>query len=136
MASEFEYTTTGKPHPYHIVNPSIWPLAGALAAGLFAIGMIMYMHGVEFGGFNIGLKAVVLGLLAVMAVMFFWWKDVIFETITEKVHNKITETGLRYGMAMFIASEVMFFVAFFWAFFNGAFFPGEAIGFQIGRAHV
>lgn len=65
-------------------------------------------------GMAVGLKGVVLGVLAVLAVMFFWWKDIIFESITEKVHNKITEVGLRFGMALFIASEVMFFVAFFW----------------------
>src|SRR5690606_1150377 len=77
----------------------------------------------------VGLKGVVLGVLAVLAVMFFWWKDIIFESVTERVHNKITEVGLRFGMALFIASEVMFFVAFFWAFFGAAFYPTEAIGY-------
>ncbi len=129
MAEKLEYTTTGKPHPYHIVRPSIWPLIGALAGGLFAVGAIMYMHDVKLGEFSVGLKGLVLGLISIVLVMFFWWKDVIYETITEKVHNKVTEIGLRYGMLLFIASELMFFVAFFWAFFNGALFPTEAIGF-------
>lgn len=129
MAHHVEYATTGKPHPYHLVRPSIWPLAGSFAGGLLALGGILYMHKVEIGGAPIGLKAIVPGLLAVLAVMFFWWKDIIFESVTEKVHNKITEIGLRYGMALFIASEVMFFVAFFWAFFSSAFYPSEAIGF-------
>ena len=35
-------------------------------------------------------------------------------------HTPVVQIGLRYGMALFIASEVMFFVAFFWAFFNAA----------------
>lgn len=129
MAEKLEYTTTGKPHPYHIVRPSIWPLVGAFAGGLFAIGMVLFMHEVKLGGFNIGLKGIILGVLSILAVMFFWWKDVIFETTKEKVHNKITEIGMRYGMLLFIASEVMFFVAFFWAFFNGALFPNEVMGF-------
>lgn len=128
MAHDIEYGTTGKPHPYHIVRPSIWPLAGAAAAGLLAAGMVMFMHGIEFGGFKPGLKGVFLGLLAVAAVMFFWWKDVIFESVTENVHNIITRIGMRYGMALFIASEVMFFVAFFWAFFNASLFPVPEIG--------
>ena len=48
--------------------------------------------------------------------MFFWWRDVIKESTIQKVHTPVVELGLRYGMALFIASEVMFFVAFFWAF--------------------
>ncbi len=126
MADKIEYGTTGKPHPYHLVRPSIWPLLGSLAAGLLAAGAVLFMHEVKIGGFPIGIKGVLLGLLGVLAVMFFWWKDVIFEAVTEKVHNKVTEVGLRYGMALFIASEVMFFVAFFWAFFDASLFAGEA----------
>lgn len=128
MAHDIEYGTTGKPHPYHIVRPSIWPLAGAFAGGLLAVGMVLFMHGIEFAGLKIGLKGVLLGLLAVCAVMFFWWKDVIYEAVVEKAHSAITMVGLRYGMALFIASEVMFFVAFFWAFFNASLFPVPEIG--------
>lgn len=129
MAQNLEYTTTGKPHPYHLVRPSIWPLVGSLSGGILAMGMVMFMHGVELNGLAIGLKGILIGLLAVLLVMFFWWKDVIYEAVTEKVHNPVTEVGLRYGMALFIASEVMFFVAFFWAFFSASLFPSEAIGF-------
>lgn len=129
MANHIEYTSSGKPHPYHLVRPSIWPLVASLAAGLLAAGAVMFIHKVHLGPINVGLKGLIIGLLGVLAVMFFWWKDVIFESVTEKVHNPITEIGLRYGMALFIASEVMFFVAFFWAFFDASLFPKEAIGF-------
>jgi len=128
MSDNIEYGTTGKPHPYHIVRPSIWPLVASLSAGILAMGAVLFMHKAEWNGFPIGAKGLILGLAGVLAVMFFWWKDIIFETTHEKVHNKITEVGMRFGMSLFIASEVMFFVAFFWAFFNGAFFPTEAIG--------
>lgn len=136
MANDIEYGTTGKPHPYHIVRPSIWPLLSSFAGGLLAVGAVMYMHDVTLFGGKVGLKGVYIGLLAVLLCMFFWWKDIIFETIQENVHNKITEIGLRYGMITFIASEVMFFVAFFWAFFNGAFYPTEAIGFVWPPAEI
>ena len=130
MANEFEYGTTGKPHPYHIVRPSIWPFVASMVAGLFAIGMVLFMHGTAMHEIKVGPYVVGAGLLGILAVMFFWWKDIIFETVGERIHNPVTEIGMRYGMSLFIASEVMFFVAFFWAFFNGAFFPTEAIGFQ------
>lgn len=126
MAEQIEYGTTGKPHPYHLVRPSIWPLAGSFAGGLAALGLVLFMHDVKVGDINIGLKGAILGLLCILAVMFFWWKDIIFETVKEKVHNEVTEIGLRFGMALFIASEVMFFVAFFWAFFDVSLFANEA----------
>lgn len=69
------------------------------------------------------------GLLCVIAVMFVWWRDVIKESHTG-FHNKVVQIGLRYGMALFIASEVMFFSAFFWAYFDASLFPKEATGYQ------
>lgn len=130
MSSKVEYGTTGKPHPYHIVRPSIWPIVGAFAGMFLAIGMIAYMHELKIGEFSIGLKGVVLGFIAVASVMFFWWKDIIFEAVTEKVHTPIAQIGLRYGMALFIASEVMFFVAFFWAFFDASLYADQENLFQ------
>ncbi|MFA7276355.1 MAG: cytochrome c oxidase subunit 3 [Pseudobdellovibrionaceae bacterium] len=127
MSEQITFESTGKPHPYHIVRPSIWPLMGAFAAGLFVVGMLLFMHDVSIGEFKVGILGPLVGVLAVVTVMFFWWKDIIFETVVETVHNKITEKGLRMGMALFIASEVMFFVAFFWAFFDVSVFADEAI---------
>ena len=40
-------------------------------------------------------------------------------------HTRVVQISHRYGMILFIASEVMFFVAWFWAFFNSALFPGR-----------
>ncbi len=128
MAEKLEFSTTGKPHPFHLVPPSIWPLVGALAAGLLAVGALCYMHSLKLGGFSIGLKGVFLGLAGVAAIMVVWWRDVIHEAVVEKAHSPVAKIGLRYGMTLFIASEVMFFVAFFWAFFNASLFPTEAIG--------
>ena len=137
MAENIEYTTTGKPHPYHLVRPSIWPLLSAIAGGLLATGGLLYLHDVHlfadpatgFEGHAVGLNGVYAGVLCILIVMFGWWRQVIHETVSEKAHNAITEIGLRYGMALFIGSEVMFFVAFFWAYFNASFFPTEQIGF-------
>lgn len=135
MAHYIEYGTTGRPHPYHLVRPSIWPLVSAFAGGFFAVTMLMY-----FPSYRAALQAEpfaapfpwgpLAGIAAIMACMFFWWRDVIHESVVEKAHTKIAEVGFRYGMTLFIASEVMFFFAFFWAFFGAAFFPTEAIGYK------
>lgn len=120
---------SGKRHPFHVPPPSPWPFLGSCAAGLMALGMVLFMHKASLGGFNFGMKGLLLGALAVLAVMWVWWRDVIREAFVEKAHSPIAKIGLRYGMALFISSEVMFFVAFFWAFFDSSLFPKEAIGF-------
>ncbi len=125
MATDIEYGTTGKPHPYHIVRPSAWPLLSSFAGMLFAVGMILYMHEVTIGDFKIGFLGIYAGVSSIVACMFFWWKDVIHEAKVEKAHTPIVEIGMRYGMALFIASEVMFFVAFFWAFFDVSLFAAQ-----------
>ena len=66
MSKHIEYETTGKPHPYHLVKPSIWPLISSLAGGLLALGAIFFMHDVSFEGVEIGWKGLILGFLAVI----------------------------------------------------------------------
>jgi cytochrome c oxidase subunit 3 len=65
-----------------------------------------------------------IGLLIVLYTMFSWWSDTIKEA-HEGHHTRVVSLHLRYGMIMFIASEVMFFVAWFWAFFDASLFPNE-----------
>jgi cytochrome c oxidase subunit 3 len=127
-----EFGTTGKPHPFHLVNPSIWPLISAFAGGLFAVGVIMYAHEVKIGDVAVGMKGIYAGLTAIILCMFFWWKDVVKEAVQEKAHTSIVKIGLRYGMLLFILSEVMFFVAFFWAFFNASLFPKGGVWPPVG----
>jgi cytochrome c oxidase subunit III len=137
MAEQSGYDlNAGKPHPFHMVNPSVWPFLGALAAGLLATGAVLYMHKAAWFGISVGMKGLLLGATAVLAVMWVWWRDVIHEAVVEKAHSPVTKIGLRYGMALFIASEVMFFFAFFWAFFNASLFPTEAIGFVWPPANI
>ena len=110
-------------HPYHLVDPSPWPVAGAISGLVIAVGAIMFMHKINFGSWVFGI-----GGFLVIATMFGWWRDVIREAEHENHHNPIVVIGLRYGMALFIASEVMFFVAWFWAYFDASLFPSEFVG--------
>ena len=110
-------------HDYHLVDPSPWPAAGATAVLLMAAGGIVWMKHLSFGSFKPEGVIFGAGLIALLFVAAAWWIDVIKES-TEGYHSRIVQIGLRYGMILFIASEVMFFVAWFWAFFNTALFPG------------
>ena len=105
-------------HPYHLVNPSPWPILTAFSMLLFVVGAAFALHKDPIGYFILGA-----GVMAIIACVFFWWRDVIREGIADKAHTDRVRVGLRLGMAFFITSEVMFFVAFFWAYFSAAWFP-------------
>ena len=110
-----------KQHPYHLVDPSPWPIVGAVSAFLLAVGLIVWMrHMVSAAPIIFGI-----GAIGVLYTMFAWWRDVIREAEYEGHHSRVVQLSHRYGMILFIASEVMFFVAWFWAYFNVALFPAN-----------
>jgi cytochrome c oxidase subunit III len=108
-----------KNHDYHILPPDIWPIIGAGSALTMTSGLVFYMHKIS-GGAGIAL----LGLLGVALTMFSWWGNVIKEA-HEGHHTPVVQLHQRYGMILFIASEVMFFVGWFWAFFDFSLFPSK-----------
>ena len=110
-----------KGHDYHLVDPSPWPALGSASVLTLALGFIWFLHG---GPSYIAL----IGGLLLLYTMFVWWRDVIKEAKDEGHHTPVVQLHLRYGMLMFIASEVMFFMAWFWAYFNAAIYPTEAMG--------
>lgn len=110
-------------HAFHLVDPSSMPILTSFAALTLLVGSTMYFHGYT-GGFETAL----LGLLGVLGCMFLWWRDITREGSFEGYHTNIVQLGLRYGMILFIVSEVMFFFAFFWAFFSASLTPTIEIG--------
>ena len=116
-------------HDYHLVDPSPWPALGALSGFVLALGAVIYMHPDMVGAESIGAWTVLPGLAMVIFTMYVWWRDVIKEA-HHGDHKPVVQLGLRYGMSLFIASEVMFFVAFFWAFFDASLFADQEILFS------
>lgn len=123
--------STHQKHPYHLVDPSPWPLIGAFSALSMFAGLVLLLHGHAIG--KILLPS---GLFMVLVTMYVWWNDVIKEG-RHSHHTNVVRHGLRFGMALFITSEVMFFFAFFWSFFKSSLAPelvfeGAHI-FEIGK---
>ena len=119
-------------HDYHLVDPSPWPVTasvGALVTALGAIGLFRWLKGEEvllLGAVNISTPWLfAAGMAIILYTMFAWWRDVVHEAHAGH-HTRVVALHLRYGMIMFIASEVMFFVAWFWAYFDAALFVHEA----------
>ena len=127
MSTDAPATTThalassGIKQPYHLVDPSPWPLCGALGGGILVFGIVTAAHGS-------GYIPLALGILLILGTMFMWWRDVLTESGTVGLHSPVVRLGLRYGMTLFIASEVMFFVGFFWAYFHFALYPQHVLG--------
>ncbi|CAO5680392.1 MAG: Cytochrome c oxidase subunit 3 [Holosporales bacterium] len=105
-----------KKHPFHIVEPSPWPFALSMGLLVFIIGSILAMHKLDY-------VLLIIGLLCVLAVVSAWLYDVVKESRQKGVHTKSVQNGLKIGMILFIASELMLFVAFFWSYFNAALDP-------------
>lgn len=109
-------------HDYHLVNPSPWPLIGSIAATVMAVGGVVWMKGL-FGLEKGTWWLFALGFAGILYTFIGWWAEVIKEANAGD-HTPVVSIGLRYGMILFIASEVMFFVAWFWIFFEMALFHG------------
>lgn len=110
-----------KKHPFYIVEPSPWPIVSSMSVLVLAVGGVLMMHKIDY-------VVAILGLVLLSASMFGWWRDVIKEANTPNAYSKKVENGLKIGMALFIASELMLFVAFFWGYFNAALTPNEVTG--------
>ncbi|HEU4821141.1 MAG TPA: cytochrome c oxidase subunit 3 [Qipengyuania sp.] len=108
-----------KNHDYHILAPDIWPFIGAFSALAFTSGMAMSFH--DLNGANLVLG---LGIAGLIATFFAWFANIIKEAHAGD-HTPVVQLHLRYGMILFIASEVMFFVGWFWSWFDFALFPSE-----------
>jgi len=109
-------------HSFHILDNSPWPLFSAFCAFNLTVESAIFFHGYPLytGGLII--------IVALAGGMIYWWVDVIRETIFEGFHTCTVQNGLRFGMLLFIASEVMFFFAFFLTFFYSSLNPSNNVG--------
>nr|AGZ18935.1 cytochrome c oxidase subunit III [Dermophis mexicanus] len=112
---------TNQAHAYHMVNPSPWPLTGAIAALLMTSGLAMMFH------FQ-SMILLYLGFSVMLLTMLQWWRDIVRESTFQGHHTTPVQKGLRYGMILFITSEVFFFLGFFWAFYRASLAPTVELG--------
>nr|YP_010882159.1 cytochrome c oxidase subunit III [Marmessoidea bispina]WID87073.1 cytochrome c oxidase subunit III [Marmessoidea bispina] len=108
-------------HPFHLVEMSPWPLISALSTMVTLVGLVQFFQ-------KSSIMIMMLGLLMTMLVMMLWWRDVTREGTYQGMHTKMVIKGLRWGMILFITSEVFFFLSFFWSFFHSSLSPTPQIG--------
>nr|YP_009695340.1 cytochrome c oxidase subunit 3 [Lamprigera yunnana]QEJ81505.1 cytochrome c oxidase subunit 3 [Lamprigera yunnana] len=110
-----------KTHTFHMVEISPWPILGAMMTMTTTIGLTNWFH-------NYKLDILLLSIIMMMMIMFQWWRDISRESVFQGLHLKKVITGLRWGMILFITSEVMFFLSFFWSFFHSSLSASINIG--------
>lgn len=115
-------TNTHK-HPYHLVDPSPWPFVISFGLFFFTFGIAMYFH-----NYTGGLVLIFTGFIIIILTMYTWFRDIVREAVFEGQHTKQVQLGLRNGMLLFIFSELLFFMSFFWAFFHASLAPTPEIG--------
>ena len=108
-------------HPYHLVDESPWPLISSIGAFCTTVGLVKWFH-------TNSSSLLLCGLFIILAVIAQWWRDVAQEGAAQGLHSPIVELGLRWGMILFIVSEVFFFLSFFWAFFHRRLAPTVELG--------
>jgi len=106
-----------------MVDQSPWPLTGAIAAITLTSGIAKW-----FNEFNINLF--LLGRFILIITCIQWWRDIKRERTFQGLHTSIVAKGIRWGIILFITSEVLFFFSFFWAFFHRRLSPTIELGLQ------
>nr|ALO71123.1 cytochrome c oxidase subunit 3 [Staphylinidae sp. 1 EF-2015] len=110
-----------KNHPFHLVDISPWPLLGALGAMITMVGLIKWFH--FFNNFLF-----LMGFVITILIMYQWWRDIVREGTFQGLHTFTVVMGLRWGMILFITSEIFFFISFFWGFFHSSLSPTIELG--------
>jgi cytochrome c oxidase subunit 3 len=83
----------------------------------------MYLHSYKYSGIKMHI-----GFALLLFFIGRWFLDIIHESTFEGYHTLTVQNGLRFGMVLFIVSEIFFFFSFFWAFFHSSVHPTIAIG--------
>nr|AVE15485.1 cytochrome c oxidase subunit III [Hestiasula sp. JZ-2017] len=108
-------------HPYHLVTHSPWPIISASSIMIAMTGFIKFSY--EYNE-----KLLLMGIMILTFCTIQWWRDVVRESTLQGCHTKIVMTGLRWGMILFIISEIFFFISFFWTFYHSSLAPAVELG--------
>jgi len=109
--------------PFHLVDPSPWPILLSFSLLNLTIGAVSYMHGFSYGGYIL-----TLGFVLTTYGMILWFRDVVIEASYLGHHTKEVKEGIMLGVILFIVSEIFAFLSVFWAFFHSSLSPSIEIG--------
>nr|YP_009500693.1 cytochrome c oxidase subunit 3 [Anoeconeossa unicornuta]AWU48836.1 cytochrome c oxidase subunit 3 [Anoeconeossa unicornuta] len=110
-----------KNHQFHLVDLSPWPLVISFSLLSLAISSSILFN--TKNSFPLITSCLVTTLISML-----WWRDVHRESTFQGNHTFFVVLSMKYGMILFIASEIFFFFSFFWSFFHHSLSPNQEIG--------
>lgn len=113
--------TTQWNHPFHLVNFSPWPLTGAIRTFTIISGLVKWFN-------QLNNNLLILGLIITLLTIYQWWRDISREGTFQGLHTSYVINGLKWGIILFIVSEIFFFFSFFWSFFHSRLSPNIELG--------
>jgi heme/copper-type cytochrome/quinol oxidase subunit 3 len=107
-----------KNHPFHITNESYLPFSISLYLASFLYSFVSWLH-----GFSNNAYLVALNILCLLLAILYWGETYRNETQDPLIMTDAVARNILCAMILFILSEAMLFVSFFWAFFSAALSP-------------
>ena len=108
-------------HPYHLVDQSQWPILVSMTVFSQAYNTVQYLG--RTGDIE---RIKELGIVLALQVIV-WTRDIIREGNAGS-HTVKVERGQKLGFILFVLSEIMQFVSFFWCYLHSSQAPAVEIG--------
>ena len=110
-------------HWYNMVAPSPWPLLLSMNTLPMVLGGVGCLQGI-----NDCLEMLIIGFISFLFFFALWNRDIVRESTFMGVHTKQVDSNTIMGFKLFLFTETMLFVSFFWAYLYSALYPSVFIG--------
>lgn len=110
-------------HPFHLVDPSPWPILISFSLFGLTFNTIMLTH-----GYSIDTYMIFLNMLTTGYILGLWCRDIISEATLLGHHTQAVRNGIFIGYMLFILTEALFFFGIFWSYFHAALSPNIELG--------
>nr|YP_009093735.1 cytochrome c oxidase subunit III [Hemiodoecus leai]AIS38308.1 cytochrome c oxidase subunit III [Hemiodoecus leai] len=108
-------------HPFHLVNPSPWPIITSVSTMNLMVGLLKWSQ-------TMNSDLLLLSFMSTSIASYQWWRDIVREGTFQGMHTLQVQSSLKLGMITFILSEILFFTSFFWGYFHASLSPSMEIG--------
>jgi len=108
-------------HPFHLVEISPWPILMSLAILSGALALVNWL---TLGKNNAFINSCV--IINLVFILIAWFRDVIREGMAG-FHTAKVQHGIILGFLIFLITEVLLFVSFFWAMLHSSLNPSVEI---------
>lgn len=110
-----------KNHKFHLVDPSPWPIIISFIILNYTRIVILFFNTKK-------ILPIIINIIIIILVILTWWKDIKRERTFQGHHTQLVIKSIKYGILLFIISEVLFFIRFFWSFFHHRLTPTHELG--------